>query len=91
MARWLSLSHWLGISAICGALVTRSTRSTVWGAYTMAGTFAYLWVMINEPAHPGGLLALLVAMGAFLGTELWNRNRPNGFSSSPRRLAPLSC
>lgn len=79
MARWLSLSHWLGISAICGALVTRSTRSTVWGAYTMAGTFAYLWVMINEPAHPGGLLALLVAMGAFLGTELWNRNRPNGF------------
>lgn len=78
-ARWLSLSHWLGIAVICGIGVTRTTRSVVWGAFTMAGTFAYLWIMINEPAHPGGLLAFLVAAGAMLGAELWNRNSPTGF------------
>ncbi len=79
-ARWLSLTHWLGISLLCGTLVTRTTRSTLWGAFTMAGTFAYLWVMINEPAHPGGILAFLVATGALLGAELWNRNLPHGFA-----------
>jgi riboflavin transporter FmnP len=38
-------------------------------AFTGVGVFTYLWVMINEPMHPGGLLGLSVALAAWLGAE----------------------
>ena len=67
--RLITLVNWWGTAAICGLLVWRFTRSASLTAFTGAGVFTYLWVMINEPLHPGGLLALLVALVAWLGAE----------------------
>jgi hypothetical protein len=67
--RLITLVNWWGTAAICALLVWRFTRSASLTAFTGAGVFTYLWVMINEPLHPGGLLALLVALVAWLGAE----------------------
>lgn len=78
--RWITLVNWFGTAVICATLVARQTRSTLWTAFTLAGVFTYLWVMINEPVHPGGLLALLVALGAWLGAEAWAADRIERFA-----------
>jgi hypothetical protein len=79
--RGITLVNWLGTAGACAALVARRTRSPGWAGFTLAGVFIYLWVMINEPVHPGGLLALLVALGAWLGAEAWSAGRPGGFAA----------
>ncbi|MBX3751561.1 MAG: hypothetical protein KF897_15890, partial [Opitutaceae bacterium] len=33
----------------------------------LTGPFLYLWVMVSEPAHPGSLIALLVAVAGAVG------------------------
>jgi len=78
--RWITLVNWLGTAVVCAALVARQTRSALWTAFTLAGVFTYLWVMINEPVHPGGLLALLVALGAWIGAEAWAAGRFRSFA-----------
>lgn len=67
--RWITLVNWCSTAAICALFVWRFTRSASLTAFTGAGVFTYLWVMINEPMHPGGLLALSVALVAWLGAE----------------------
>jgi hypothetical protein len=79
--RWITLVNWFGTASLCAVLVARRTRSIGWAAFTLAGVFTYLWVMINEPVHPGGLLALLVALGAWLGAEAWSAGRCGGFAA----------
>jgi hypothetical protein len=69
VARWITLINWCGTAAICALFAWRFTRSTALAAFTGTATFTYLWVMINEPMHPGGLLGLLVALVAWLGAE----------------------
>ena len=79
--RGITLVNWFGTAGACAALVARRTRSPGWAGFTLAGVFTYLWVMINEPVHPGGLLALLVALGAWLGAEAWSAGRLGGFAA----------
>jgi riboflavin transporter FmnP len=67
--RWITLVNWWGTAAVCALLVGRLTRSALLTAFTGVGVFTYLWVMINEPMHPGGLLGLSVALAAWLGAE----------------------
>ena len=74
-ARWITGVNWLGTAAACSVLVARLTRSASWTAFTFAGVFTYLWVMISEPMHPGGLIALAVALAAAAGPELWSARR----------------
>lgn len=78
--RLITLVNWLGTAAVCAVLVGRQTRSALWSMFTLAGVFTYLWVMINEPVHPGGLIALLVAVGVLLGAEAWQAGRPERFA-----------
>ncbi len=78
--RWITLINWLGTAAACAALVGRQTRSALWAGFTLAGVFTYLWTMINEPVHPGGFIAFLVALGAWLGAELWETGRIRSFA-----------
>lgn len=73
--RWITLVNWIGAAAGCGLLVARTTRSIVWSALTLVVTFTHLWIMINEPVHPGGLIACLVAISTWCGAELWSAGR----------------
>lgn len=78
--RWITLVNWFGTAAACAILVGRQTRSFLWAAFTLAGVFTYLWVMVHEPSHPGSLLSLLVALGAWLGAEAWTAGRLERFA-----------
>jgi hypothetical protein len=78
--RWITLVTWLGAAAASTALVAGQVRSLRWAAFTLAGVFTQLWVMINEPVHPGGLLALLVAVGAWSGAAAWEAGRLERFA-----------
>lgn len=78
--RWITLVNWTGTAAACAALVWRQTRSAIWAAFSFAGVFTYLWVMINEPVHPGGLIALLVALGTWLCAAAWQSGRLGQFA-----------
>ncbi len=78
--RWITLVNWFGTAAACALLVGRQTRSFLWTAFTLAGVFTYLWVMVHEPIHPGSLLSLLVALGVWLGAEAWDRSQFTRFA-----------
>jgi hypothetical protein len=79
-ARWITLATWLGTALVCALMVGRRTRSLLWSAFTLAGTFAYLWVVIDEPIHPAGLAGLLVALGVWLGADAWRAGRIDRFA-----------
>ena len=74
--RLLTLVQWGATAWICAMLVWRRTRSTGATAFTLAGVFTYLWVMIHEPGHPGGAVSLLVAMAAWIGAKRDIARRP---------------
>lgn len=74
--RWLTLINWIGISFIGGLLVWRTSRCWPAALIAQISVFGLLWVMLNEPAHPGGLIALLVAGAAWLGVESIHQDRP---------------
>jgi hypothetical protein len=74
--RLLTLTVWGATALLSAALVWRRTRSIGATALTLAGVFAYLWVMVHEPTHPGGCIGLLVALAAWIGTEADPGRRP---------------
>ena len=76
--RLLALGYWLGASVFGGALIWRLTRSTSATVFAAGGIFLYLWPLISEPSHPGGLIVLAVAGLGWLGAR---------WSDRPRRLA----
>ncbi len=65
--RWLTLGMWAASALSCAAIVRLGTRSLTASLAVLAATFAYLWVMASEPAHPGGIVGLLVALMAVCG------------------------
>ncbi len=77
--RLVTLAAWTGAALACAAVVWQVTRSFFTTLAVLAGTFVYLWIMVSEPTHPGGLIALLVALAAAFGyrclargqTEAW--------------------
>ena len=79
-ARWITWTAWLGTAGSCAALVGRRTHSPLWSGFTLVGVFTYLWPMTREPIHPGGLIAFMVALGAWLGSEAWEAGRVRAFA-----------
>ncbi len=65
--RWITWFYWLGLSGLCADLVRRLSGSVIATLSTLSITFTAVWVMINEPMHPGGMIAFLVALAAWLG------------------------
>lgn len=65
--RLITLAAWAGCALGCAAIVRQATRSFVLTLATLAAVFPYLWIMVSEPSHPGGLIALAVAAAAALG------------------------
>lgn len=80
VGRLLTLSYWIGAAGLTGVVVWRHTRSAITSAAAMALTFGCLLVMINEPIHPGGIISLLVAIGAVGGAIALEKNRPITFA-----------
>ena len=66
-ARWLTLVLWLATAGFAAAAVRNVARNLAAALLTFAAVFTYLWIMIHEPSHPGGLVGLVVALGAWLG------------------------
>jgi len=66
--RMLTLVYWLLTAGFSAALVWRATRSVAATAFSGAGVYAFIWVMINEPGHPGGPIGCFVALAAFVGS-----------------------
>lgn len=79
--RWITLINWLGTASACAALVARTTRSLLWSGFTLTATFLLLWVMINEPIHPGSLITAIVALTTWLGAEAWRAQRLGWFTA----------
>lgn len=65
--RLLTLAAWTGCAVGCAMLVREATRSFTLTLAVLAGVFPYLWIMVSEPSHPGGIVAIAVAMAAALG------------------------
>lgn len=65
--RIATLAIWTTTVLLSGWIVWRLTRRHALVVVTIAGVFTYLWVMANEPPHPGGLITLITAALAALG------------------------
>lgn len=78
--RLVTLAYWLIGSGACTLLVIRATRSWAAATYTFAATFTFLWTLIKEPMHPGGMITALVGLAAAFGAEAAHRNRPLRFA-----------
>jgi len=68
--RFLTLVEWSGSATLCAWLVWRVTRHSACMLATLSAVFVYLWIMVSEPNHPGGLIALVTAIMAVLGYRL---------------------
>jgi len=66
--RTLTIGVWVGAGACAGTATMRLTRSWIIGLCTFVGVFIHLTPIINEPAHPQGLLALASAAVVMLST-----------------------
>jgi hypothetical protein len=69
-ARLLNLDYWLGSAALAGLVAQALTRRLAAGLIAAVLTFFTLISNINEPFHPGALLALLVAVAGAAGAGL---------------------
>jgi len=65
--RIITLIMWSGAALACAALVGRGTASLAARLAVLTSVFVFLWIMVSEPTHPGGLIAGLVALLAWLG------------------------
>jgi hypothetical protein len=78
--RLVTLLAWSGTAVACALLVGRATRSLVAQLAVLAGVFIYLWIMPNEPTHPGGLIAVATALLAWLGYRWIDLENPRALA-----------
>jgi len=78
--RWITLFNWTGTAFFCALLVRRARGSWPLVFYVFAAVFSFLWVMVREPMHPGSTITLIVAATAWLGWEMLQAGRINGFA-----------
>lgn len=74
--RIVTLAAWLGAGFAGAAIVLRATRQLPAALAVLGGTVAYLWVMVSEPSHPGGLIVATLALAAGLGVRALAAERP---------------
>jgi len=73
--RTLTLVHWI-IAAFAAGLIAWRLSQRYWTAlFTLVAVFGYLWQMTWEPPHPGGLIALIIAVGLAGAVEALARGR----------------
>jgi hypothetical protein len=78
--RVLTLIAWSGSATLAAWTVWRVTRSSAAMLAVLAAVFVYLWIMISEPNHPGGLIAFTTAVMAALGCKWLAAGRWSGWA-----------
>ena len=78
--RLVTLLAWSGTAVACALLVGRATRNLAAQLAVLAGVFVYLWIMPNEPTHPGGLIAVSTALLAWLGYRWIDLENPRALA-----------
>ncbi len=78
--RLVTLAAWAGCALCCAALVRQTTRHFLLTLAVLAGVFPYLWIMVSEPSHPGGLIGIAIAAAAVLGHRWLALDRPRAWS-----------
>ena len=79
-ARELTLGNWVLTAVFCAGITWRLTRSATAAFLGLGVTFYHLWSMVQEPGHPGSLLAVMIAFAAWAGLELIARGRLGWFA-----------
>ncbi|HYC73097.1 MAG TPA: hypothetical protein VEB66_17935 [Opitutaceae bacterium] len=77
--RWITLVNWLGTAGLCALALHRARAPWPLVLFGLVDVFAFLWIMIHEPMHPGGTVTLLVAAAAWLGIEALRSGRLDRF------------
>jgi hypothetical protein len=67
--RIITIGAWSGAALFSSMIAWRGTRSYALVAAVLAAAGVCLWVMVNEPSHPGGLIVLMTAVLAALGAQ----------------------
>jgi hypothetical protein len=78
--RMITLACWMITAGACAHLVWQQTKATALAGFTLTLTFFYLVLMIREPIHPGGIIAVLVALGTSWGASLISRRNMRGLA-----------
>jgi hypothetical protein len=65
--RMVTLLIWSGSATLAAAMTWRFTRSCAAMLGVLAAVFVYIWVMVCEPGHPGGLILATTVILAALG------------------------
>ena len=68
--RTLVVLAWSGSATLAAWAVWRVTRSTAIMLAVLVAVYVYLWIMVSEPSHPGGMIAFITAVMAALGCRL---------------------
>lgn len=90
-ARLLNLGYWLGAAILAGVVAQGLARRLAAGLVATALTFLTLVNNVNEPFHPGALLALLVAVAGALGARLIGTDREQHLGWAVTLLATAAC
>ncbi len=73
--RTLTLLHWVVAALAAGWIAWRLSQRYWTALFTLVTVFGYLWQMTWEPPHPGGLIALVTAVGLAGAVEALVRGR----------------
>jgi hypothetical protein len=75
LGRLAATAHWLSAALAAGLLAWRLTQRYWTAAVTLVTTFGYLWQMTWEPVHPGGLIAVIIAIALAGTVTAWTAGR----------------
>jgi len=73
--RLLTLAWWSGSATLAAWLVWKVSKHSACMLAVLSATFVYLWVMVSEPNHPGGLIAFTTAAMAVFGYRWLEQGR----------------
>jgi hypothetical protein len=85
--RLITLAVWSGCALGCAALVRQATHSFLLSLAVLCAMFPYLWLMVAEPSHPGGLIAGAIAAAAALGYRSIEQDRSRAWGLVTGALA----
>jgi len=78
-ARWIYMGIWLMTAFFSSQTVYILTRSNVWRIICFIGHLLYTHITMIDPLHPGGTIALLLSITAFIAARFNGNPRQRTF------------